>query len=327
MITVIGGSGFLGTALCEYFAARQISFEIVDIKMSRRFPDRCKIGDVRDLNSLRATVIGNVVVNLAAVHRDNMHDKREYSRTNVLGAENTVRLCNEKGIRKIVFTSTVAVYGFAEADTGEDGPIAPFNEYGRTKHAAEQRFQAWHALNPENALIILRPTVIFGEGNRGNVFNLFNQISSGQFIMIGDGLNRKSMAYVHNVAAFLGTAVASDIRYGVFNYVDGPDMDMNTLVALVRHKLKNKNNVGIRLPYWAGLILGYLADTLSYVTGKTLPVSAIRIKKFCSSSAFSSNKSSLDGFRAPYTLAEGLHRTLHGEFIAPDPIRETFETE
>ena len=42
----------------------------------------------------------------------------------------------------------------------------------------------------ENSLIIVRPTVIFGEGNRGNVYNLLNQIASGKFLMVGKGENK-----------------------------------------------------------------------------------------------------------------------------------------
>ena len=75
------------------------------------------------------TVSGDVVVNLAAVHRDDVRDKSEYQRTNVDGAENIAQVCEEKGIEKIVFTSTstVAVYGFAKPGTDETGEINPFN--------------------------------------------------------------------------------------------------------------------------------------------------------------------------------------------------------
>ena len=52
------------------------------------------------------------------------------------------------------------------------------------------------------SLIIVRPTVIFGEGNRGNVYNLFKQIASNKFLMVGDGNNKKSLAYIGNVVAF-----------------------------------------------------------------------------------------------------------------------------
>ena len=102
----------------------------------------------------------------------------------LMARKNVALVCLEKSIKKIVFTSTVAIYGFAEPGTDEGGAINPFNEYGRTKFEAEERLRAWKNRG-DNALIIVRPTVIFGEGNRGNVFNLMNQIASGKFLMVG----------------------------------------------------------------------------------------------------------------------------------------------
>lgn len=325
-ITVIGGSGFVGTNFCQQLAEKQIPFEIIDIKQSARFPEKCKIADVRDSDTLRQTITGDVVVNLAAVHRDDIRDKSEYHRTNVEGAANIAQVCSEKAIRKIIFTSTVAVYGFAEEGADETAPIKPFNDYGRTKFEAEEILRDWQS-QAENALIIIRPTVIFGEGNRGNVFNLLNQIVSGRFVMVGNGTNKKSMAYIGNVVAFLEQSVKSQQSYAVYNYIDTPDMDMNSLVQQVRHTLTGRDNVGLRLPYWFGLILGYMADGVALLTRKKLPVSAIRVKKFCATTSFSSNKSSLDGFNAPYTLQDGIARTLDSEFLNPDPDREIFFTE
>lgn len=325
-ISVIGGAGFVGTNLCRQFAMKQQDFEIIDLKMSNQFPEKCKIADVRDLDTLRKTITGDVVVNLAAVHRDNVRDKLEYQKTNVDGAENVALVCEEKGINKIVFTSTVAVYGYAEPGTDETGAINPFNEYGRTKFDAEEKLRAWHAKG-ENSLIIVRPTVIFGEGNRGNVFNLLNQIASGKFLMVGKGENRKSMAYIRNVVAFLETCIATDQKYGIFNYVDTPDLTMNELVSQVHAQLKGKDGVGLRLPYWLGMILGYTADTISFLTRKNLSVSSIRVKKFVSSTEFASAKSKLDNFEALFLVSEGVQRTLISEFISPDPDREIFFTE
>ena len=325
-ITVIGGSGFVGTNLCKQLASKQQDFEIIDLKMSNQFPEKCKIGDVRDIDTLRNTVTGDVVVNLAAVHRDDVRDKSEYQRTNVDGAENVAQVCEEKGIEKIVFTSTVAVYGFAEPGTDESGKISPFNEYGRTKFEAEEKLRAWQSKG-QNALLIVRPTVIFGEGNRGNVFNLLNQIASGKFVMIGKGENKKSMAYIQNIVAFLETCITTDQKYGVFNYVDTPDITMDELVRQVRAKLKGKNSVGLRLPYWLGMILGKMADLVSMLTGKNLPVSSIRVKKFASSTEFNSAKSTLAQFKAPLSLSQGIERTLQSEFISPDPHQEIFYTE
>ena len=316
----------MGTNLCRQLSLKQQDFEIVDLKMSNQFPEKCKIADVRDAETLRNTITGDVVVNLAAVHRDDVRDKSEYQRTNVDGAENVALVCEEKGINKIVFTSTVAVYGFAKPGTDESGAINPLNEYGRTKFEAEEKLRKWQS-KASNSLIIVWPTVIFGEGNRGNVYNLFKQIASGKFLMVGKGQNKKSMAYIGNVVAFLETCVATEQKYGFYNYVDTPDLTMNELVSQVRSRLKGRTGVGLRLPYWLGLILGYTADLVAKLIGKNLPVSSIRVKKFASSTEFQSAKARLDNFKEPYLLNDGVQRTLQSEFISPDPNREIFFTE
>lgn len=325
-ITVIGGSGFVGTNLCRKLASKQQDFEIIDLKMSRQFSENCKLGDVRDIQSLRDAITGDVVVNLAAVHRDDVRNKSEYQRTNVDGAQNIAAVCSEKDINKIVFTSTVAVYGFAEPGTDESGVINPYNEYGHTKFMAENKLRVWQA-NGNNSLIIVRPTVIFGEGNRGNVFNLFSQIGSGKFLMVGKGENKKSMAYIGNIVAFLEACIYSKQKFGLYNYVDSPDFTMNELVVHVRSKLRSKTGVGLRLPYRLGLFLGYIADGLAKLSGKNLPVSSVRIKKFSSSTEFTSAQDRLEGFSAPFQLVKGIDRTLHSEFIEPNPDREIFFTE
>ena len=99
-ITVIGGSGFVGTNFCQQLADKQIPFEIIDIKQSQRFPEKCKIADVRDIESLRGTITGNVIVNLAAVHRDDILDCSEYHRTNVDGAANIAKYAPKKASGK-----------------------------------------------------------------------------------------------------------------------------------------------------------------------------------------------------------------------------------
>ena len=91
--------------------------------------------------------------------------------------------------------------------------------------------------------------------------------------------------------------------------------------------LKGKNGVGLRLPYWLGMILGYLADGVANLTGKNLPVSSIRVRKFVSSTEFRSAKNTLEGFEPPFLLVDGIVRTLQSEFVAPDPSREIFYTE
>lgn len=319
-ICIVGGSGFIGTRLCRRLAADpQVGaegFSIVDKVQGTAFPAQTRVADVRDLAALQAAVgAAKVVVNLAAEHRDDVRPLSLYDEVNVGGARNLCEVARALDIRTLVFTSSVAVYGFAPLDTDETGTIAPFNDYGRTKFEAERVLRDWQAEAPQTrTLVVIRPTVVFGEQNRGNVYNLLRQIASGRFLMIGTGRNRKSMAYVENVAAFIQYALTFAPGVHTYNYIDKPDFTMNDLVAQVRQRLGKGNGVGPRLPYAVGYVLGLVADGVSRLSGRNLPVSAIRVKKFCANTAFNTS-ASRTGFVAPVALQDALARTVQHEFL------------
>lgn len=314
MIDLIGGAGFIGTRLASRFASSGSSFQILDKVPSAQFPAAYRAVDVRDIKSLRAGLSGGPVVNLAAEHRDDVRPVSLYEDVNVRGAENICRVAAEKGVEKIIFTSTVAVYGFADPGTDESGEIAPFNEYGRSKYEAEMVFRRWQGLAPDRrALTIIRPTVVFGEGNRGNVYNLLRAVAGGRFVMVGEGRNVKSMAYVENVAAFLERCLVSPPGVFVFNYVDKPHLDMNSLVQSVRDELGLAKKEPVRIPYSAGMAAGKVFDFASFISRRSFPISSVRVRKFCATTHFETSLSET-GFSAPVSLLEGLCRTVRHEF-------------
>ena len=133
--------------------------------------------------------------------------------------------------------------------------------------------------------------------------------------MIGNGLNRKSMAYVENVGAFLQFATTA-FKPGVhiYNYIDKPDSSMNALVATVNRMLGKSEIIGFRLPLAVGYAIGKCFDALAFITGKKFSISAIRVKKFCSNSLFETSIAKT-GFVPPVSLAVALERTVRYEFI------------
>lgn len=315
MLAIIGGSGFIGSRLASLLRCHGVSFKIIDIKESENFPDAYCYGDVTKETSL-VDALGDTtcIINLAAEHKDNVHPISRYYDVNVKGAENVCAAAEQLGIEHIVFTSSVAVYGFVEKETGEDGEFHPFNDYGKSKLEAEHVYDAWQANDADRTLVTIRPTVVFGENNRGNVYNLFRQIASGKFLMIGAGNNQKSMAYVENIAAFLKFVTTFESGRHVFNYIDKPDFTMNELTDVICTALHRKKN-NIRIPYAVGITGGYCLDLLSKITGKEFPVSSIRVKKFCARTQFKSNNISATDFKAPVTLEQGIANTVRHEFL------------
>ncbi|MBN2738452.1 MAG: NAD-dependent epimerase/dehydratase family protein [Spirochaetales bacterium] len=316
MINIIGGSGFIGTHLATRLI-KQNKFTIIDKNKSLTFPKLWKKADIRNLNELQEVIDENsIIINLAAEHKDNVEPKSLYDEVNVQGAKNICQVAREKNVKKIIFTSSVAVYGFALLGTDESGEINYFNDYGRTKWEAEQIYKAWANEDPERTLVIIRPTVVFGERNRGNVYNLLKQIVSGKFLMVGNGKNKKSMAYVENVAAFIEYSI-SHFKPGIhiFNYIDKPDFTMNELVSKVNKIIKGKKSTGFHFPYFAGYLGGIFFDILSKVTGKEFPVSAIRVKKFASNTLFSSSIQEKTNFVPPVEMDQALTNTINFEFL------------
>jgi len=313
-IAVLGGSGFVGTRLIEILKDDH-EVTIGDLVPSEFYPELWRHCDVCVDDDLRAVMAGHdCIINLAASHHDDVRPLSLYTRNNVEGAEHVCKIATELGIHQILFTSSVAVYGFPEYEYDEDAPKKPFNEYGRTKLLAEAVYEKWQKEDPQNILHVIRSTVIFGERNRGNVYNLFKQLASGRFLMVGNGKNRKSMAYVGNVAAFLKWDLEENkLPFSVYNYVDKPDYDMNDLVNGFEKSL-GKKLPPISLPYWLGLLGGYCFDILAFITRHQFPISSIRIKKFCAQTVFSSERMLQTGFKPPVEMQEALRRTVNFEF-------------
>ena len=315
-IVIIGGSGFVGTKLIDLLS-KNSSFEIknIDKEKSTSYSGLTIIGNVLNKSDLVSGLKGaDVVILLAAEHRDDVTPISLYYDVNVQGMRNTLEAMQENNIHRLIFTSSVAIYGLDKNNPDESFPADPFNHYGISKWKAEQVLQSWYEEHKDWNINIIRPTVIFGEGNRGNVFNLLAQIASGKFMMIGKGENQKSMSYVKNVVAFIEFLILKrQVGYNVYNYVDKPDFSTNDLVYHTGQIL-GKRIPSVKIPYWLGMSGGYVFDLLAFISRKKLNISSVRVKKFCAVTQYDSSKVMEVGFKPPFTMEEGLRNMLTEEF-------------
>ena len=312
-ICIIGGSGFIGGYLIELLKERHTLLNVDKVKSLRHKELSFAQCDITDYKKLQQSIPSEVdlIVLLAAEHRDDVTPTSKYYDVNVAGTQNVLRVMAEKGIHKIIFTSSVAVYGLNKQEPDEFSPTDPFNHYGKSKLDAENVLRTWYDNDQiGKSLIITRPTVIFGPGNRGNVYNLLSQISSGKFMMIGNGNNRKSMAYVENIAGFIAHCIDSNLnKFHLFNYIDKPDLSTKELVTQAEMAI-GKKIIPLRIPYWIGYSTAKFLDIVLGLAKKKNPISAVRVKKFCATTQFESATIQATGFKAPFTLQKGLEITI-----------------
>ena len=322
---IIGGSGFVGTRLINLLDKNKLIN--LDKKPSFFHPKITSICDIRNKEDILFKNNTNSVILLAAEHRDDVYPNKLYYDVNVDGTKNVLDRMDYYGVKNLIFTSSVAVYGLNKDNPDENHKKDPFNHYGKSKLQAEKLIVKWYKNNPkEKSVYIIRPTVIFGERNRGNVYNLLKQISLGKFIMVGTGNNKKSMAYVGNVSEFIKNCI-SESKKGlhIFNYTDKPDLTMNELVLLIEKKWILKIPK-FKIPFLLGIIFGYAIDAISFLLKIKFSISSIRIKKFCSTTKFDSTKLN-SVFNPPYTMQEGLEMTLDFEFKNKKPEDVVFYSE
>ena len=122
-VTLIGASGFVGTRLINVLAKEPQKYRCknIDLLPSHFYNDLTVIGDVRD---------PDVVILLAAQHRDDVSPVSLYYDTNVGGMKTTLEAMEKNNCKRIIFFSSVAVYGLNKKNPDENHPADPFNHYG-----------------------------------------------------------------------------------------------------------------------------------------------------------------------------------------------------
>jgi len=204
---IFGGSGFIGSHLVRELKLQGITditiADIAEPKGDMFTGTRFVCCDVRQ--PISADIISSpaVVVNFAAVHRTPGHPDHEYFDTNVSGATNITRFCEETGSTTLWFTSSIAVYGPSEEPKSEQSVLIPNSAYGKSKLEAEGIQRVWQQKDANRKLVIVRPAVIFGRGERANFTKLAKALKHRLFVYPGRKDTIKGCGYVEDLIGSL----------------------------------------------------------------------------------------------------------------------------
>ena len=201
LAVIFGGSGFLGSHLCAFLTAKEFQVVIADLRrpLVTEQSVQYQYCDVREPITIGDEAVPEVVFNLAAVHRTPGHQPHEYYETNVLGALHVAEWCATRNVRTLVFTSSISVYGPNGNRREESSSLAPVSAYGRSKALAEQVNLSWARQGDDRRSIIVRPAVIFGDGEHGNFTRLALALRRGHFVLPAGEEVVKSAIYVRDV--------------------------------------------------------------------------------------------------------------------------------
>lgn len=313
-ITIIGGSGFIGRFLVKKFLEN--NYQITGLDTSPAVPELMGkynhiIGDFLVRDDVHKTCRDSeLVISLAAKHHDFGITKDEYFKVNVGGTINLLECMAQQNIKKLIFYSSVAVYGTQTEPTTEESPLIPDTDYGKSKLAAEEEIKKWAEEDKQRSVIIIRPTVIFGPENYGNVYNLINKIYKKRFLFVGNGSNIKSVAYVENLidaTIFLMEHLKPGVQ--VFNYSDEPHMTTAEIVNIITEFMPH-SIPKLKIPLWLAASTGSIFDVMAKITGYNLPITAKRMKKFNTPTYHRADKIRQLGFQQNISIKEGFKKMV-----------------
>lgn len=312
-ILVTGSSGFIARFLIPALAAKEHAVTGIDKRVGAAFGGYFRFvhGNILDDNAVDSAMPEiDLIIHLAAEHKDFGVPESLYYQVNVDGTEKLLQHASHHQIRNFIFFSSVAVYGDSRVPTHEALVPAPVSPYGKSKFLAEQRVEAWAAESPDRKAVIVRPTVIFGPHNYANMYRLIQSVAKRRYIGVGDGANVKSIGYVENAAAaalFLQERMKPGIE--VYNYADSPHMMTRDLVSIMAKSLCVRVP-SIRIPKALAVACALPLDLVAKSTKRDFPLTAKRIAKFTDSTHHQADKILRAGFTPPYSLEAGIQKTI-----------------
>lgn len=330
---ITGGSGFIGTHLTNLILAEHPEAKVWNLDIVKPGTPNPVVKNykpaVREGEKLGSTYVEcdvrkpienlpstptpeDVIFNFAAVHRTPGHEDHEYFETNIRGAENVCAFAEKWGIKKMVFTSSIAPYGAAEELKEETTLPTPNTPYGISKLVAEKIHQTWQARGgkledgrSERQLLIVRPGVVFGKGENGNFTRLYWGIRKHTFAYPGRKDTIKACVYVKELVRFIlwnmDGANLNNEGFNLYNCTFEPAYTIEQIVTA----MKKVTGLHQAVPYIPNAVI-MPAAVGAQVVGSPMGICPARVKKLQISTNICGKKMKESGYQFKWTFEEAL---------------------
>ncbi|NQX40315.1 Nucleoside-diphosphate-sugar epimerase [Pedobacter steynii] len=294
-VSVTGGNGFVGRNLVPYLKSNGFDLNIIN----------------RDqLNNINTDVIGHcdVIVHLAGKAHDlrKTQEPDEYYSVNFDLTKKLYDAFLKSYATKFIFISSVkSGADLVEGILKETDIPDPKTDYGKSKLMAETYIQQ-QDLPEGKSYIILRPCMIHGPGNKGNLNLLYKVVQKGLPYPLASFENKRSFLSIANLNLIIGKIIAChDLNSGIYNVADDEPLSTNEVIRLIAH------SIGIKARLWKinpKLItfVARIGDLLH------LPLNSDSLRKLTETYVVSNDKikKALALKRLPLSSSEGLSVTI-----------------
>lgn len=315
---IFGGSGFIGTHLIHLLKSECVKSgdKIYDLDIVMPGEEGVVPGIVEKNDGVEYIRLDvrkpiefdfeptkdDVIFNLAAVHRTPGHPDHAYFETNIYGAENVTAFAEKHGIRKILFTSSIAPYGAAEELKTEDTLPTPNTPYGISKLVAEKIHQIWQAKETGRELTIVRTGIVYGKGEHGNMTRLYNGQKKRYFFYAGRKDTVKACIYVKELVRFFKyRMIDNDFPgVGIYNCTFEPAYNIEQICETMQAATGMKRHI----PLVPGGLLMTAATILGPIGGKKVGIHPARVKKLMVSTNICGKKLAASGYKFHYNFED-----------------------
>ena len=319
-VLVTGATGAVGPRVVAALNDAGISVRTFSIHHSPpgAFPEGVEelIGDITDPVAVQSAVNGvDGIIHLAALLHivdPSTELQGKFERINVGGTINVVEAALKAGVKRIVFFSTIAVYGTSDgAVLDELSPTHPDTFYAQTKCAAERIVLDAKNADMQPIGTVLRFGAVYGSRIKGNYERLTHSLARNRFIPVGNGLNRRTLIYDKDVGRSAVAAVSHPNAAGkIFNVTDGVFHSLKDIIASICSALGRRSpQFSLPLGPVRGII--NLIEKGSNTLGLKPPVTRVMLDKYTEDIAVDGTLIQRElGFIPEYNLKSGWEETI-----------------
>lgn len=319
-ILVTGATGFIGSYLLPILSQQKFQITAAvrkNLSQSLSRPIRIvKVGNIDEKTNWQEALEGiDIVIHLAArahiINETIPNPEAEFIKVNTQGTANLIQQSIQAGVKHFIFISSIgAMTTQSDRILTENSPCHPDSPYGRSKLQAEQALINL-AKDSNMTWTIIRPTLVYGPGNPGNMERLMKLIKRGLPLPFGAIKNRRSFVFVGNLVAAIITCLDHpNAANQIFLISDNQAVSTPQLIRLIAQQIQQPCQL-LPVPTTLLRFLGYLGDRVESITGKNLPFNSYNIDRLLGSLTVDSShiQKTLD-WQPPFTLEQGLAQTI-----------------